>query len=76
MTVCGMFSPFQEPGIAPQRLGAELRSHDGTMLDQIPTEVTNHYKAPTDGVGSSDMLGAETTGPLLQATRLALCPRS
>ena len=27
------------------------------MLDLIPTEVTNHSKAPTDGVSSSDMLG-------------------
>jgi hypothetical protein len=26
------------------------------MLDQIPTEVTNHSKARTDGVSSSDML--------------------
>jgi len=28
------------------------------MLDQIPTEVPNHSKAPTDGVSSSDVLGA------------------
>jgi len=28
------------------------------MLDQIPTEVPNHSKAPTDGVSSSDMLGS------------------
>jgi len=28
------------------------------MLDQIPTEVINHCKAPTDGVSSSDMLGS------------------
>jgi len=27
------------------------------MLDPIPTEVTKHCKAPTDGVSSSDMLG-------------------
>jgi hypothetical protein len=27
------------------------------MLDPIPTEVTNHSKARTDGVSSSDMLG-------------------
>ncbi len=27
------------------------------MLDQIPTGVTSHSKAPTDGVSSSDMLG-------------------
>jgi hypothetical protein len=40
-----------------QRLGAELRSQDDSMLDQIPTQVTNHSKAPTDGVSSSDMLG-------------------
>jgi len=42
---------------AAQRLGAELRSHDDSMLDPIPTEVTKHCKAPTDGVSSSDMLG-------------------
>ena len=40
-----------------QRLGAELRSHDASILDRIPTEVTKHCKAPTDGVSSSDMLG-------------------
>jgi len=28
------------------------------MLDQIPTEVPSQYKARTDGVSSSDMLGA------------------
>jgi len=27
------------------------------MLDQIPTEVTYHSKAPTDGVSSSDVFG-------------------
>jgi hypothetical protein len=27
------------------------------MLEQIPTEVTYHSNAPTDGVSSSDMLG-------------------
>jgi hypothetical protein len=27
------------------------------MLDRIPTEVTKHCKARTDGVSSSDMLG-------------------
>ena len=42
---------------AAERLGAELRSRDDSMLGQIPTEVTNHSKAPTDGVSSSDMLG-------------------
>lgn len=41
---------------AAQRLGAGLRSRDESMLDQIPTEVTNHSKAPTDGVSSSYML--------------------
>ena len=34
-----------------------MRSQDDSMLDQIPTEVTNHSKAPTDGVSSSDLLG-------------------
>jgi hypothetical protein len=28
------------------------------MLDQIPAEVTNHSKARTDGVSSSDVLGS------------------
>jgi hypothetical protein len=28
------------------------------MLDQIPTEVTNHSKARTDGVSSSDVLAS------------------
>jgi hypothetical protein len=28
------------------------------MLDQIPMEVTNHSKARTGGVSSSDLLGA------------------
>jgi hypothetical protein len=32
------------------------------MLDQIPTGVTNHCKARTDGVSSSDMLGAFKVG--------------
>ena len=32
------------------------------MLDQIPTEVTKHSKARTDGVSSSDMLGAALRG--------------
>jgi len=43
---------------AAQRPGAELRSRDDSMLDQIPTEAIKHRKAPTDGVSSSDMLGA------------------
>jgi hypothetical protein len=38
------------------------------MLDQFPTEVTNHSKARTDGVSSSDMLGAR----LFSATLLAV----
>jgi len=42
---------------AAQRLGAELRSQNDSMLDQIPTEVTKHCKAPTDGVSSSELLG-------------------
>jgi len=29
------------------------------MLDLNPTEVTDHFKARTDGVSSSDMLGAD-----------------
>jgi len=41
---------------AAQRLGAELRSQDDAILDQIPTEVTKHSKACTVGVSSSDML--------------------
>ena len=49
----------QRLGAAKSRvLGGELRSHDAPMLDQIPTEVTSHCKAPTDGVSSSDMLGS------------------
>ena len=42
---------------AAQRLGAELRSQNDSMIRLIPTGVTNHSKAPTDGVSSSDMLG-------------------
>ena len=30
------------------------------MLDQIPTEVTNHSEARTVGVSSSDMLGSRS----------------
>ena len=48
-------SSLQDP--AAQRLGTELRSQDDPMLDQIPTEVTNHSNARTDGVSSSGMLG-------------------
>jgi hypothetical protein len=49
--------PPDEREKAAERVGAELRSHDDPMLDQIPTGVTNHSKARTDGVSSSDMLG-------------------
>ena len=54
-----------------QRLGAELRSQDDPMLDRIPTEVTNHSKAPTDGVSSSDVFGGQCgscTGELIHRT--------
>ena len=49
--------PRQMSNRAAQRLGAELRSQDDSMLDPIPTGVTEHSKARTDGVSSSDMLG-------------------
>jgi hypothetical protein len=39
-------------------MGAELRSHDDPILDRIPTEGLEQYKARTVGVSSSDMLGA------------------
>jgi hypothetical protein len=41
-----------------QRLGAELRSHVDSIVGRIPTEVTKHCKTRTDGVSSSDLLGA------------------
>ena len=37
------------------------------MLDQIPTEVTNHRKALTVGVSSSDLLGSPGKLCLVQA---------
>ena len=39
-----------------ERLGAELRSLGDLVLDQIPTGVTKHCKARTDGVSSSERL--------------------
>ena len=41
---------------AAQRLGAELRSHDESMTSRIPTEVPKHFKAPTVGVSSSELI--------------------
>jgi len=48
--------------VAAQRLGGELRSQIDSMIGRIPTGVTKHSKAPTDGVSSSDVLGGERTG--------------
>ena len=48
---------------AAQRLGAELRSQNDPILDQIPTEVMSDCRALTDGVSSSDLLGRLRCGP-------------
>jgi len=48
--------------MAAERLGAELRSQDDPMLDQIPTEVTNHSNARTDGVRRRPFVPDALTG--------------
>ena len=45
------------------------------MLDQIPTEVTNHSIARTDGVSSSDMLGIPQVGISPQGVRFLVFGR-
>jgi hypothetical protein len=42
-------------------MGAELRSQDDSMLDPIPTEGLEQYRARTVGVSSSGLLGARPT---------------
>ncbi len=37
------------------------------MLDQIPSEVTKHCKARTDGVSSSDMLAGANSRYWIEA---------
>jgi hypothetical protein len=40
------------------------------MLDPIPTQVTNHSKARTDGVSSSDLLGSLDDGSRTVSARV------